>query len=107
MKNRIGFNTHLPNLQTLNKIKEANVKWIRCDFNWDIIEPHQGNFAYTVKDQIVNFCKDNDVNVFPTIGYTPGWANGNRSHNFPPNNENDWTNFVSKVVRRYKDDINI
>ncbi|MFX0198255.1 MAG: endo-1,4-beta-xylanase [Candidatus Hodarchaeota archaeon] len=107
MKNRIGLNTHLPNLQTLNKIKEVNIKWIRCDFNWDIIEPHQGNFDYTIIDQIVNFCKDNDVNVFPTIGYTPGWANGNRSHNFPPNNENDWTNFVSKVVRRYKDDINI
>lgn len=103
MNDKIGFNTHLPKLQTLNKIKEANIKWIRCDFNWYILEPQRGNFDYTRTDPIVDFCQENDINIFPVIGYTPGWANGNRGYNHLPDDINDWTNFITNVVNRYKD----
>jgi hypothetical protein len=107
MNYRIGFNAHLPDIQTLNKIKEANIKWIRCDFDWDVIEPQKSIFDYSKTDPIVSFCKNNDINIFPTIGYTPGWANGNQGHNYPPNDVNQWTNFVTEVINRYKNDINV
>jgi hypothetical protein len=105
--NSIGFNAHLPDAQTLNKIKEADIHWIRCDFDWDVIEPRQGIYDYSRIDPVVNFCKENNIKIFPTIGYTPRWANGNQTRNYPPTNKKDWIDFVLEVINRYKTEIHI
>ena len=107
MTEKPGFNVHLPDLQTLDKIKEANIPWIRCDFNWYILEPEPGVFDFSRTDSIVNFCKENGISVFPMIGYTPGWANGNRGINHLPDDLSRWTNFVSRVANHYKNDIQV
>jgi len=107
MNRKVGFNTHLPRPQARDKIKAANIKWIRCDFNWNDIEQQPGIFNYGLIEEIVPFCKANDIHIFATIGYTPSWANGNQDPCYPPNDVEDWKNFVSKVVNCYKDEIKV
>ncbi|MBM4353811.1 MAG: hypothetical protein FJ109_08440 [Deltaproteobacteria bacterium] len=111
-----GINGHIPSSADLKLIKSAGFDWVRMDFNWFQIEPSKGNFQWGFLDAVVNEAHSLGLNIFPTLSYTPKWASANP--NCTPNapgktgcntqtfaNVGDWTNFVTKVVSRYKDKI--
>jgi hypothetical protein len=88
-------------MEMLEKIDEANIGWIRCDFNWNRIEPESGKFDYTDTDRVVNFCEAKGIQVFPTIGYTPTWASDEGLPNSMPRSMTSWFHFVINITRRY------
>lgn len=96
-----GINAHLPNSSVLDKIRDASIKWVRFDFNWDEIEPDHGYFRWTDIDRAVNQALERRLSIFATLSYTPSWA-GDGSRNSVPKDLNLWKNFVRRAVERYR-----
>ena len=97
----VGMNTHIPMAVVLDKVQYAGIKHIRCDFNWDYIEPAKGFHKWGITDQLVEDCEELGISILPTIGYTPVWANDTGKRNDPPTRTANWINFVYRIVRRY------
>ncbi len=100
-----GINVHICNNKVLAKVKEAGIKWIRVDLYWSLIEYEKGKFDYQEIDRIVDYCSQNQLTILGVLSSTPGWSNKNKGINYPPDDPEDWKNFVSVTVNRYKNDI--
>ena len=101
MRNNLGTNAHIPRTETLDKIKEGNISWVRMDFNWDLIEPEKGIFNFDYHDDAVTDCNMREINVLGILAYTPKWANGDQDKSYLPLDYDDWIRYVHKVVHRY------
>lgn len=100
-----GINVHLAQDSTLAKVKAAGIAWIRIDVNWSVIEASKGKFTYTDVDRVVNYANAVGLSIYASIAYTPGWANGKKGITYPATNVQDWKNFVSRTIARYKNQI--
>jgi len=96
-----GINVHTANNNVLDMVKAAKIGWIRVDLAWNSIEIKKGSYDFSQIDRIVNYAKSNNLSILAIMGRTPSWANGGKDSSYPPNNIEDWTDFVVKVVRRY------
>ncbi len=88
------------------KLENLNLKWVREEFNWNIIEPSEGNFDWNGYDRIMQKYNQAEINVLGILAYSADWAStapNNISTNrdkHPPISA-DWKNFVEAVVNRY------
>jgi polysaccharide biosynthesis protein PslG len=89
----------------LDDFKALGVRWVRFDFNWDDIQ-HSGRNSYnwTKYDGVVDAANARGIKILGMIAYTPPWARPNNCDTMfcPPKNLNDYSNFVSQTVTRYK-----
>lgn len=97
--------------QAVHKIRELDVRWIREDFNWQILEPQKGTFNWQPFDETVSLCNENKIHILAILGYSSEWASsaspdalGTHEY-FPPAIMEDWKNYVTAVVSRYKNSI--
>ncbi len=90
--------------KTFDAMKDLGVKTIRIDIDWDIVEVKMGSFDFSYYDNFVKNGHDNNIEILAILTQSPGWASsGVRDAVFyPPKNLKDYTNFVGKVVARYK-----
>jgi len=72
--NFVGLNTHIPQNDVLDAVKDVGASWIRIDFNWFMVEPQQGQYDWALFDKLVNDARARGLEVFATIGYGPAWA---------------------------------
>ena len=117
--NPLGVNTFLEQDVTLEArqhslamIHEAGFGWIRQQFPWSSIEPvTKGQFidrvihvdTWQVYDSIVDLAEQYDVQVIARLDTSPPWARlGNDWMDTPPDNFDDFGDFVELVARRYK-----
>lgn len=100
-----GINAHVPDAARLDRAAEAGIGWIRCDFNWTMLEPAQDQFDWAIFDQLVAQANARGLSIYATIAYTPSWANGGQGGNVPPSNPADWYDAVFKIVSRYKSSV--
>lgn len=100
-----GINAHTGSNNVLAKIKEAGIKWIRIDLYWSKIELARGDFDFSEIDRIIEYCMNNGLSILGVLSSSPGWSNNNKGINYPPDDVEDWKNFVSITVSRYKDKI--
>ena len=97
-----GVNAHLVKNNVLAKIKSAGIKWIRIDIFWNLVEYQKGKYNYTEVDRVINYAHKNGLSVLAVLTGTPNWACSNKGPNYPANNVSNWSNFVTKMVQRYK-----
>jgi hypothetical protein len=97
-----GINAHLPTSALLDRIAAAGIAWIRVDFNWFMMEPEPGVYDWTTTDAVVGDARARGLNVYATLAYSPGWANGGQAPNTPPVDPQDWYAFVYTTVSRYR-----
>ena len=97
-----GINTHLPSSAQLDRVAAAGIAWIRVDFNWYMMQPARERYDWALTDAVVHDARARGLNVYATLAYTPGWANGGQGLNVPPLNADDWYNFVYETVSRYR-----
>ncbi len=84
-------------------LKEAGVAFVRMDFLWDDIEPAKNEFSFAKYDFIVELLSKENIRILGILNYSASWAAD--AWNSPPRNLEDFTNYVSKVVFRYKDKV--
>jgi hypothetical protein len=123
--NPYGINTFLnqeveevKRARQLDLIRDAGFRWIRQEFPWEDIEiSAKGDFAdrrnavpisaWDKYDAIVHMATERSIQVIPRLSTPPKWtrANPDAIATTPPDNLNDFGDFVEAVVRRYKGQI--
>lgn len=97
-----GINAHLPSSVLLDRVAAAGIAWIRVDFNWWMMEPQRGVYDWAITDAVIDDARARGINIYATLAYTPGWANGEQGKNVPPTDPDDWYAFVYTTVSRYR-----
>jgi hypothetical protein len=102
----LGLNVHQSTDVGLDISRDANVKWVRIDFNWVNAQPTNTTPDFTLFDTLIDNAKARNLEVLAVIGYGPSWAStgdtkGDGSTNDVPNVA-PWSAFVTASVNRYK-----
>ncbi len=105
----------------LQMIADAGFRWIRQELPWEDIEIHgKGDFedrrhepyrsAWEKYDHIVDLAERYDLEIIARLSNPPAWsrAAGDTTGSFaPPDDLDDYGDFVEAVVRRYRDRIRV
>jgi hypothetical protein len=87
------------------QIKASGVPSVRLPIQWPDIERTQGNFDWTIPDQLVYGAYYSGLKILGVATYTPSWAAipAGRSYIHPaPNDPAQYANFVKLAAQRYK-----
>jgi hypothetical protein len=107
--------------QAVQMIADAGFHWLRQEFPWEDIEIHgKGDFqdrrhephrsAWEKYDQIVDLADQYGLEVIARLSNPPAWSRteGDAAGAFaPPDNLDDYGDFVEAVVSRYKDRVRV
>jgi polysaccharide biosynthesis protein PslG len=91
----------------LNLIRDMGFNWVKQDFAWREIEgAGKGAFDWSRTDTIVQMTEEKGLNLLVRMDRQPGWATSGRcveGHEMgPPENMQDWADFVAAVATRYQ-----
>ena len=104
--------------QAVQMAAEAGYTWLRQEFPWEDIEIHaKGDFedrrhepyrsAWEKYDQIVDLAEQNGMQLIVRLSNPPGWSRaggegeGDANTFAPPDDVQDYADFVGSVVSRY------
>jgi polysaccharide biosynthesis protein PslG len=80
----------------------ANFRWQKTLFQWRTIEgAAKGVYDWTEADRIVRASAANGVKIIARIDFQPMWARRDRANNGPPDNYQDYADFIGAFVSRY------
>ncbi len=102
--------------KSLQMIKEAGFHWIRQEFPWEDIEIHgKGDFedrrhephrsAWEKYDNIVDLAEQHELDIIARLSNPPAWTRAMTDTIgpfAPPDDLDDWGDFVYTVVSRYE-----
>jgi len=79
--------------------------------SWPQVETARGSYDFTLLDQYIALAQQHNVKVIYVLGNTPQWTSTDPNHvatqglpgaTAPPSNMQDWQDYVTTVVTRYK-----
>jgi len=89
--------------RVLQQIKLAGFGWLKHNFAWrDIEGAAKGHFDWTQTDRIVDAVQKHGLKLLVRVDHQPAWAGGGYPTNGPPDDYNDFGDFVEALARRYK-----
>src|SRR5919202_4766436 len=81
----------------------AGFGWQKTLFQWREIEGDcKGCFNWTEADRVVKATNQAGLKLIARLDFEPMWARKDGAHNGPPDNYQDYADFVSALVSRYK-----
>jgi hypothetical protein len=87
----------------LDLVTQLGFTWQKSLFQWRLIEGEcKGCFDWREADRVVKASNDAGVQIIARLDFQPAWARADRAHNGPPDNYQDFADFVSALVARYK-----
>ncbi len=86
----------------LQKVLDARFNWQKTLFQWRWIEPVKNQFHWTESDRLVKASTDAGVKIIARLDFQPNWARSDSAQNGPPDDPQDFSNFVYALVDRYK-----
>jgi hypothetical protein len=94
-----------PNTTTrdLQMASRAGFHWQKTLFQWREIERScKGCFDWTESDRVVQASTNAGIKIIARLDFEPMWARKDQAHNGPPDNYQDYWDFVSAFVTRYR-----
>jgi hypothetical protein len=98
--------------KTLEMASEAGIGWIKQQFPWEEIEPvEKGQFfderirrsSWEKYDLIVDLCEEYGIQIIARLDRPPSWTREDNSYKErPPDDFQDYGDFVYAFVERYK-----
>jgi polysaccharide biosynthesis protein PslG len=88
----------------MQEMKELRVRFLRCAFSWNGIEPEQGQFDFAFWDMLVDEAERAGVQIIPYVAYTPKWA-AKSEENFwqqAPRSPAMFANVMRTLAARYR-----
>jgi hypothetical protein len=87
----------------LSLATSAGFNWQKTLFQWREIEGNcKGCFNWTEADRVVKASNQAGVKVIGRLDFEPMWSRKDQAHNAPPDNYQDYADFVSAFVSRYR-----
>jgi hypothetical protein len=81
---------------------DAGFHWQKSLFQWrDIEGAAKGKFDWAEADRVVKATNDAGLHLIARLDFEPMWARKDHAHNGPPDNYQDYWDFVSTFVSRY------
>ncbi len=81
----------------------ANFHWQKTLFTWKSIEGKaKGTYDWTEADRVVKASTANGIKIIARIDFQPDWARKDLAHNGPPDNYQDYADFISVFANRYR-----
>ncbi|MFM1651717.1 hypothetical protein ACI7RC_06405 [Brevibacillus sp. B_LB10_24] len=102
---------HMKKTQDFQPLGFGSIRLWDTGTNWGNIERSKGSFDFSVVDSFVDFAQKNGLDVIWTLGQPPAWATGGGPspvpgtdyyNSAPPNNIQDWRDYLSVIGTRYK-----
>jgi hypothetical protein len=89
--------------RTVRMAREAGIVWAKQQFSWEEIEKRKNNFDWDKSDQIVATFEKYGLQIIARLDRPPAWTHKDKSiAQAPPDDFNDYGDFVDAFVRRYK-----
>jgi polysaccharide biosynthesis protein PslG len=89
----------------LEKLQAVNFWWQKSLFRWrDIEGACKGCYDWAESDRVVRASADAGLKIIARLDFQPSWARADGAHNGPPDNYQDYADFVRAFVDRYKAD---
>ena len=91
-------------LRHLSVAKAVGVRYLRCGFSWNGIEPRDGHYDFKFWDMLVNEAHNAGIQVIPYVAYTPEWA-ARSKENFwqqPPRDPALFRRVMRKLASHFK-----
>jgi len=80
----------------------SNFHWQKTLFQWRLIEgAGKGVYDWSEADRVVKASKANGIKIIARIDFQPAWARKDGARNGPPDNYQDYADFVSALAKRY------
>ncbi len=87
----------------LKLVEDAGFTWVKQEFAWREIEgAGKGVFDWARTDRIMDQIDSHGLKVIVRLGVQPQWAGGGFPEVGPPNNLQDFADYVRAVATRYK-----
>ena len=90
-------------------LKRSRINLLRISFGWDGIEEEKDKYNWRFWDDYVKIAVDEyGITLIPYICYTPSWNSTGNTNNFwshTPKDYDEFGQFVTDLVTRYKDRI--
>ncbi|MHB9032838.1 MAG: cellulase family glycosylhydrolase [Anaerolineae bacterium] len=84
-------------------VRDAGFGWVKVGFGWrDIEGAAKGAFDWSRTDTTVAMANDIGVKLLVRIDQQPQWAGGGFPLNGPPDNLQDFADFLTALAQRYK-----
>jgi len=82
---------------------DGGFHWQKSLFQWNEIEgAGKGQFDWSDSDRVVSASSAAGLKVLARLDFEPTWARKDQAHNGPPDNYQDYWDFVSAFVSRYR-----
>jgi hypothetical protein len=87
----------------LNLVEEAGFRWVKQEFAWREIEGSgPGVFDWSNSDRVMDQIDAYGLNVIARVGVQPEWAGGAFPRVGPPEDYQDFADFLNALVTRYQ-----
>jgi len=89
----------------LQLAKDGGFHWVKQRFEWRNIEgKNKGEFEWNEPDRILDAISQSGLKVIARVDNQPKWAASTIQWpgSGPPDNPNDWTDFLTALATRYK-----
>jgi hypothetical protein len=87
----------------LRMATDAGFHWQKSLFRWRDIEGiARGQFDWTDSDRVVRDSNAAGLRILARLDFEPLWARKDHAHNGPPDNYQDYWDFVSAFASRYR-----
>jgi hypothetical protein len=92
----------------LRLASNGGFRWQKTLFQWrDIEGAGKGIYDWTEADRVVRASSLAGIKTIARLDFEPLWSRGDQAHNGPPDNYQDYWDFVSAFVSRYSANSNI
>ncbi len=89
--------------KTVELAAQAGIGWAKQQFPWEDIELSPGQFQWDKYDTIVDLYRERGLEVIARLDRPPDWTRtDNRFRERPPDDFNDYGNFVEQFVRHFQ-----
>jgi len=88
--------------RSLDLAQQGGFLWLRQRFPWKDIEPQRGVFAWQPYDRLVDAATTRGFKLIATLDTSPAWARSATTDTSPPDNLEDYGNFVAAFVEHYR-----
>ena len=87
----------------LRQVTDAGFRWQKSLFKWREIEgAAKGSFDWTDADRVVRASNAAGLRIIARLDFEPFWARKDHANNGPPDKYQDYWDFVSAFVSRYR-----
>jgi spore germination protein YaaH len=97
-----GVQAHEDTARVVQAVNEMGFGWIKQQVRWENIEHSRGNYGWGGLDSLANTASAGGANVLFSVVAAPAWARGGKSGIGPPDNYQDFYNFMGALAAHYK-----